>query len=73
MSKINKYAVIMPKIKHIQHTFDSFEEAEHWMHSSNSGGYIAIIVGEVIAKTESTVAAKSIIEFAKKFDTKEEE
>ncbi len=59
MSKINKYAVIMPRVKHIQHTFDSFEEAEQWMHNTNSGGYIAIIIGEVVAKTESTVEAKS--------------
>lgn len=72
MSKINKYAVIMPKVKHIQHTFDSFIEAEQWMYSSNSGGYIAIIVGEVVVKTETTESAESIIEFAKKFDIKEE-
>lgn len=65
---MSKYAVILPNLKHIQHTFDTYEQAKSWMLSTKSSGFIAVIVAEikVIAKTENV--NHKILEFVEKLD-----
>ena len=71
MSKtmIGRYVAVLNKSKHIQHDFDSFEQAERWMGSAGEYGTIAIVVGEVkppVAQTSTK--SEQLINFAKEIE-----
>ena len=68
MSEILKYAVILPKSSHIKHTFGSYEQAETWMHNAGCTGFIAVLVGEVVNRTDTTAKSKEVVEFVKRLE-----
>lgn len=67
MAEIGKYAVILPKAKHIQHTFGSYEEALDWMKNTSVTGYIAVIVAKVVNRVEVVAPSqKSVVAMVNK-------
>lgn len=77
-TRVGRYAAILRKSKHIQHDFDSFEQAKSWMESTGNPGDIAFIVATVRVRTavsiEKPETADKVIDFANRtFGIKKEE